>query len=309
MAKKKKRLKSLLITLPIAVVFILLINLSDLGVLPHQLQKPLDTFNNATDGLLYQRQTSTKALSVHFIDVGQGDSTLISCEGENMLIDGGTPDEAQKVENYLKSQGVNTLSYVIGTHPHDDHIGGLVGVLGKYQADNVILSGVTTTTKTFERLLNTISDKQSGIIKSKVGNTYNLGSAQFTILAPLAEYDELNDMSVVIRLTYKNNSFLFMGDASSISERDMLSRYKDLSADVIKIGHHGSKTATSADFLNAVHPSMAVISVGRGNSYGLPSSEVVRRVKKSGAKLFRTDYDGTVVIESDGKNLSCKEEK
>lgn len=308
MAKKKKKLKRLLIALPIALVFILIINLCDQGILPQQLQKPLDAFNNATDGLLYQKKT-TKALSVHFIDVGQGDSTLISCEGKYMLIDGGTSDVAQKVENYLESQGVESLSYVVGTHPHDDHIGGLVGVLGKFHVDNVILSGATTTTNSFKRLLNTISDKKYGILQAKIGNIYNLGGAKFTILAPLAKYDELNDMSVVIRLTYKNTSFLFMGDASSISERDMLSKYKDLSADVIKIGHHGSKTASSTDFLKAVHPSIAVISVGRDNSYGLPSNEVVRRVKDSGAKLFRTDYDGTVVIESDGKKLSYKEEK
>lgn len=309
MAKGKKKLKRYLIALPFVVAFVLVANLCDKGVLPAQLQKPLDSFNDATNNVLYQRQSSTKALSVHYIDVGQGDSELISCEGHNMLIDAGTPGEAATVENYLRKQGVKTLDYVVGTHPHDDHIGGLSDVIKNYDVKDVILSDVTTTTQSFKRLLRAISSKKLGITKAKAGNTYDLGNAKFTILAPLAKYDDLNNMSVVIKLTYKSNSFLFTGDASAESERDILANREDPSADVLKVGHHGSSTATTEEFLTAVHPSMAVISVGKGNSYGLPNKEVVRRLQDNGIKLFRTDYNGTVVILSDGKNLSYEKEK
>lgn len=309
MAKGKKTLKKLLIALPLLIAFILISNLCDKGILSWQIQKPIDTLNDATDGLIYPKQSNTKALSVHYIDVGQGDSILICCEGKNMIIDGGIPQETSTVENYLEDHAIKHLDYVIGTHPHDDHIGGLSGVIDKYGIGNVILPDVTTNTKSFERLLNSISKKKLDIIKAKAGNTYSLGGAKFTILAPLEKYNDLNNMSVVIRLTYKKNSFLFTGDASSESENDMLSANENLAADVLKVGHHGSSTATTKKFLDAVHPSYAVISVGKDNSYGLPDSEIIQRIQNSGIKLLRTDNNGTVVIYSDGQNITYKKER
>jgi competence protein ComEC len=308
MAAKKRRLKQLLIALPI-IAFILFANLCDKGFFPEWLQKPLDTLNNATDGLIYQKQQSTTGLSVHIIDVGQGDSILICCEGKDMLIDGGIPQEATTVENYLKSCGVKSLEYVVGTHPHNDHIGGLVSVIKDYDVGTIIMSGATTTTQTYENLLTVISKKKKTITRAKVGNSYELGGAKFVILAPVGTYDDLNDMSVVIKLTYKSKSFLFTGDASEDSEKDMLAEKRDLNADVLKVGHHGSSTATTKEFLDAVKPSFAVISVGQGNSYGLPNTEITQRIKDAGIKLFRTDTNGTIVFESDGKIITYKKEK
>jgi competence protein ComEC len=308
MSVQKKWLRRLLVALPF-VAFILFANLCDKGVFPGWLQNPLDTLNNATGSLIYQREQSTSGLSVHIIDVGQGDSILICCEGKDMLIDGGIPQQTATVENYLRSCGVKRLEYVIGTHPHNDHIGGLAGVITNYDIGTIIMSGATTTTQTYENLLAAISSKKMSITRAKVGNRYELGGAEFVILAPVGTYDDLNNMSVVIKLTYKSKSFLFTGDASEESEKDMLAGKYNLSADVLKVGHHGSSTATTQAFLDAVKPSFAVISVGQDNSYGLPDTEVTQRIRSAGIKLFRTDTDGTVVFESNGKNITCKEEK
>lgn len=308
MAQIKGQKKKLLIALPFIIIFILLANLCDTGILPGWIQKPLDSLNRATGGLIYEQNQNTFGLSVHFIDVGQGDCILVCCDGKNMLIDGGTLDKGKTVENYLKSCGVRNLSYVIGTHPHDDHIGGLVTVLNDMPVDTVIMNNAVTTTQTYEDLLKAVEDKGKKITRARVGSIYSLGSAKFTVLAPVKEYDDLNETSVTVRLTYKDKSFLFTGDASQESEQDMLAENSDLSADVLKVGHHGSLTATSQEFLNEVHPEYAVVSVGTGNSYGLPNTEVIQRLKNANVTILRTDTDGTIIFEYDGQNMKVKKE-
>lgn len=308
MAGKKKRLK-LLVVLPIVVVFILIADLCDTGLLPNWLQKPLDAFNGATGGLLYTQKQDTSGLTVHFIDVGQGDSELVCCGGEDMLIDGGVPEEGATVEDYLRENGVKSLEYVVGTHPHDDHIGGLVDVIRDFPTGTIIMSPATTTTQTYENFLNAVKSRDKTITRAVVGRSYSLGGAKFQILGPISNYDDLNDMSVVIRLTYKSRAFLFTGDASAPSEQDLLASGTDLSADVLKVGHHGSSTATTEAFLEAVHPSFAIISVGQGNSYGLPDTEVTQRLKDAGITVFRTDTDGTIVFTCNDNNITYKEEK
>lgn len=309
MAKKKKRLRNFFIALPFAAAFIVFANLCDTGFLPSFLQKPVDNVNFATGSVIYKVPDSKSGLSVHFIDVGQGDSILVSCEGKNMLIDGGVPDEGPTVENYLKKQGVSKLDYVVGTHPHEDHIGGLVDVLRDFNSGTILMSGAQSNTRIFENLLNVISQKKKTIDKAVPGRIYILGGAKITVLAPLGNYDDLNNWSVVLKLNYKKISFLFTGDASKESEEDMLSKNYNLSADVLKVGHHGSSTATTQEFLKAVHPRFAVISVGLGNSYGLPDKSVTQRLKDAGIKTFRTDVNGTVDFYSNGNNLSYEEEK
>lgn len=309
MAEQKRRKKQFLIALPIVIIFILFANLCDAGVFPQWLQKPLDGLNSATGGLIYQQRQNTSGLSVHIINVGQGDSILVCCDGKDMIIDGGTPQESTTVENYLRACGVKSFSYVIATHPHSDHIGGLVDVIKGYKVGTIIMSNATTTTQTYENLLTAIADKKMKITRARVGNSYELGGAKFVILAPAGTYDDLNDTSVVIKLTYKSKSFLFMGDASENSEKDILSENRDLSADVLKVGHHGSSTATTQPFLNAVRPEYAVISVGQGNKYGLPNTEVIQRLRNAGIKIFRTDINGTVVFVSDGKTIKYEEKK
>lgn len=308
MAKKKKKIGALLF-LPFVIAFIVLANICDKGILPGFLQKPVDAANSATGGLLYQKSADSGGLSVHIIDVGQGDSILVRCEGKNMLIDGGVPDETSTVENYLENQKVARLDYVVGTHPHEDHIGGLVDVIKNYDVGTIIMSDAETTTKTFENLLNAIALKNKKITRAVPGNNYTLGGAKFTILAPLRKYDDLNDMSVVIRLVYKKRSFLFTGDASKESEEDMLAKGENLTADVLKVGHHGSSTASTEEFLKAVNPKYAAISVGAGNSYGLPNTSVVSRLKNMGITTLRTDINGTIVFYSDGNKITYNYEK
>ena len=245
-------------------------------------------------------------LEVHFIDVGQADSILIKKGMDFMLIDGGNNADGELVVDYLKEQNVDKLKYVIGTHPHEDHIGGLDNVIDNFDVEKVIMPNAIATTRTFEDLLDSISNKELKITKPKVGDKYSLNGATFTILAPNQEkYDDLNNYSVVVKLTYGENSFLFTGDAEKLSESEMLKANKPLlKSDVLKVGHHGSATSTSKDFFEAVNPKFAVICVGEGNDYNHPHKKVVDRLTDKGIKIYRTDFNGTIILISDGKNIS-----
>lgn len=247
----------------------------------------------------------TSELKVHYIDVGQADGILIENNGQFMLIDAGNNADADLVVNYLKSKGVSKLDYVIATHPHEDHIGGMDNVINTFSIGKIIMPNAVTTTKTYEDVLNAISNKGLKITAPKTGDKYTLGGASFTILAPnAAGYDNLNNYSVVIKLTYINNSFLFAGDAETISENEMINKGLDLKADVLKLGHHGSNTSTSQAFLDKVNPKYAVVSVGKDNSYGHPHKTVMDRLKAKGIKLYRTDESGTIVATTDGNIIS-----
>jgi competence protein ComEC len=248
-------------------------------------------------------------LSVHIIDVGQADSIFIYCDGSTMLIDAGTNTAGPTVENYLKAYDITELNYLVATHPHEDHIGGMPDIINNFKIDKIITTSVTATTKTFENLLNAISNKGLKITVAIPGNSFKLGGAECTIIAPNASYADLNDSSVVIKLTYKGKSFLFTGDASEQSEADMLKKGYDLKADVLKVGHHGSTSATSSAFLKAVNPQYAVISVGLGNLYGHPAKSTLDKLYNAKVKVYRTDQNGTVIFSYDGKNLKVTTEK
>lgn len=248
---------------------------------------------------------STGNLKVHFIDVGQADSILIQQGNNNMLIDAGNNSDSDLVMNYLKNQGVNKLDYIIGTHPHEDHIGGLDVVVKNFNTDKIFLPKVTSNTVTFKDLAAAIKNKGLNITTPKVGTSYNLGEATWTILAPnSASYDEINNYSIVIHLQYKNNSFMFTGDAENISENEILQKQLNLKADVLKIGHHGSSSSTSNSFLNKVNPKYAIISVGKNNDYGHPHKPTMERLKSKGITVYRTDECGTIIATSDGTNIT-----
>lgn len=246
-----------------------------------------------------------KILEVHFIDVGQGDSTLVIQGEHSMLIDGGTNESYTVIEEYLKSHGIEKLDYIIATHPHEDHIGGLDDVINNFDEDKILSPKVTSTTKTFERFVNSVKNKGKKLTTPLVGQQYELGEAKFEIVAPNSEkYDELNNYSIVIKLSFGNVSYLFTGDAQKESEQEILDKGIDIKSDVIKIGHHGSNTSTSSNFLDAVAPKYAVISLGKDNSYGHPHKEVIQRLKLSNIVTYRTDESGTIVSKTDGNVIS-----
>lgn len=245
-------------------------------------------------------------LEVHYIDVGQGDATLIKCGSHAMLIDGGNNNKGTTVQLYLKKQGVESLDYVIGTHPDADHIGGLDVIVYKYNCDTVIMPDYEKDTKTYQELVDVIHDKNMKITYPVVGEQYALGEAKFTIIAPNSNSygGNANDYSVAILLEYGKNRFLFTGDAEEASEAEMFTNGIDISADVYKVAHHGSRSASTQEFLNAVHPKYAVISCGEGNSYGHPHAEVLNRLRSMGVEVFRTDEQGSIIASSDGENIT-----
>lgn len=248
-------------------------------------------------------------LLVHFIDVGQGDSILIQSGGRSMLVDAGENDQGEIVVSYLKSQGVSSLDYVIGTHPHSDHIGGLDTVIESFNVRDVILPPAEHTTKTFEDVVDAVADKGLSVTEPKPGDRYEIGDASFTILAPNGDYgDDLNNWSVGLRLEYGQNHFVMCGDAEEGAEADICANGLELSADVLKAGHHGSRTSTSEAFLDKVNPKTVVIQCGEGNSYGHPHQETLDKLSARGIQVFRTDLDGTVVAHCDGASITWSTE-
>ena len=238
------------------------------------------------------------AMAVHFIDVGQGDSILAESDGHFLLIDAGENDQGDTVISYLEEAGVEALDYVIGTHPHSDHIGGLDDVIRAFDVETVILPPVEHTTKTFEDVLDAIEEKDLSITLPVPGDSYELGGAAFTILAPQRDYgDDLNNWSVGLRLACGDGAFVACGDAEAQAEEDMAASGLALSADVLKIGHHGSSTSTSDAFLKAVSPAFAVISCGEGNSYGHPHKETLEKLEAAGIQVLRTDLLGDITAQ------------
>lgn len=250
-------------------------------------------------------EQSDSGMEVHFIDVGQGDATLIKAGDHAMLIDAGDNSEGTAVQSYLNSQGIEKLDYVIGTHPDADHIGGLDVVVYKFDCKKIFMPGVTSDTKTYDDVMQALKSKNQKAQAPKPGETYTLGDASFTVISPVKGYgDETNNWSIGMVLQYGENRFLFTGDAEKEAEEDMLAKGEDISADVYKASHHGSKTGSCDDFLDKVHPSYAVISCGEGNKYGHPSAQTLTNFRSRGIKTFRTDNQGTIVAYSDGKNIT-----
>ena len=253
--------------------------------------------NNADDN-------AESSLRVSFIDVGQGDSEFIELpNGETLLIDAGTDETGADVVNYIESLGYSSIDYVVGTHPHEDHIGGLDDVIRTFDVESVYMPKVTADTKTFEDVLDAVDEKGLTINTAKAGVTLVDGDGlSVKMLAPvLDEYDNTNDYSAVIKVVYGDTSFLFTGDAEEYAESLITG---DVDSDVLKVGHHGSSTSTGEAFLERVSPSYAVISCGFDNSYGHPHTETIEKL--GGIPVFRTDEMGTIVATSDGSEISFR---
>ena len=263
-----------------------------------------------TDPIIQSNNTINKdivdgELVVDFIDVGQGDSILIRQGEYTMLIDGGTSVCRDDLLNFLSQEGIDRFEYLIGTHAHEDHIGSLDDVVNTYDFDTILFPKVTATTKTFENLVLAVQNKDKKFTTPVSGTVYELGDATFEILAPnSAEYTSANDYSIVIKLVYGDNSFIFTGDAESESEKEIIAKGYNLKADVLKVGHHGSTTSTSKTFLDKVNPEYAVICVGKDNSYKHPTQTTMNKLKNKNILVYRTDEQGTIRCTSDGENIT-----
>ena len=227
-----------------------------------------------------------------------------------MLIDAGTNASTGTLLNDIKGLGISRFDVVVATHPHEDHIGGMDAVINQFGICQVYMPNVTTSTNTFKDVLTAIKNKGLTVTAPTPGTSFYLGDAQCTILAPNSQtYDDLNNYSIVIKVVFGNTSFLFTGDAQVQSEQEMLSKGYDLKSDVLKVGHHGSDTATSSGFLKAVAPKYAVISVGAGNDYGHPHQITLDKLATAGVRVYRTDLNGTITIASDGSVLTVSTAK
>lgn len=248
----------------------------------------------------------TDQLTVHFLDVGQGDSILIQFPNDSvMLVDAGPDGNGAPVISYLQQQGVNKIDYLVATHPHADHIGGMTAVIKEFEIDKVYMPKVTHTTKIYEDLLLAIKEKGLKITPAHAGlDILDQNGLQVTFAAPCSSnYDSLNNYSAVVKIQYGSTSFLLTGDAEEISEQEMLDEGMDLQADVLKVGHHGSSSSTTPAFLKSVAPKYAVISAGAENKYGHPHQETLDHLADAGVIVCRTDQDGTIVFVSDGEQV------
>ena len=241
-------------------------------------------------------------LQIWFLDVGQADSILIQNGDANMLIDAGNNEDGKKLVSYFQSLGIETFQYVIGTHAHEDHIGGMDDIIDNFDIDTFYMPDAITTTATFESVLDSLEAKNIAFQTPSIDSIFKLGNATIDVLYVGTDNSDLNNTSIVLKLTYGNTSILFMGDAEK--EVETIIEKKDISADVLKVGHHGSNTSSSKTFLEKVNPSYAIISVGTGNSYGHPSNTTIQNLENQNIQIYRTDENGTIIMTSDGTDIT-----
>lgn len=241
-------------------------------------------------------------LEIYFFDVGQADCILISNDGKNMLIDAGNNEDGKLIVKELKDMGITTIDYLIGTHPHEDHIGGLDDVIDNFNIGTLFMPKRQTDTKTFEDVLDSVSSKNLKITTPSIGQTFNLGEALCEVISVKSDAKETNDSSIVIELSFGDKKYLFTGDIEKEVEDEC--NWEDI--DVLKVAHHGSRGSSSKEFLNVTKPEIAIISVGKDNTYNHPHEEALQRLENVDAKIYRTDESGTIYLKSDGFEVSIE---
>lgn len=252
-------------------------------------------------------QPMEEGLTIHFIDVGQADCALLECGGEYLLIDGGNREDGQLVVSYLEQQGVESLTAVVCTHAHEDHVGGLPSVLAVYPTQAVYAPTNTYASKVFDNFLYYTDQQGLSVTIPAPGDELRVGDTALTVLGPVKTYPDANNTSIVLKVQYGETAFLFTGDMETTAENDMMDYWDgrmDFTCDVLKMGHHGSNTSTSYRLLHEVSPTHAVISVGEGNDYGHPHKEPMTRLKQAGVVGLRTDQLGHIIARSDGETIS-----
>ena len=244
--------------------------------------------------------STTSKLEIYYFDVGQADSIFINNNGYTMLIDAGNNSDGENIVNFLKEKNISDIDIVVGTHPHEDHIGGLDDVIKSFEIGKIYMPDAISTSNTFNDVLDIIEEKEYTVNIPIVDEVFNLHDMRFKVIHTGTDEKDLNDSSIVLRLDFGSTSYLFTGDISTSVEKDLLD--KDIKVDVLKVAHHGSNYSSSDKFLNIINPKYAIISVGYNNKYDHPSNKILERLKNS--NVYRTDKDGTIKIDSDGKSIN-----
>lgn len=297
--RTNKKAKQKLIESIIGIVVLVVIGI--LGLNYENLNSFLETEND-TNSLPVKGN-----LNIYFIDVGQADSILITNNDSSMLIDAGNNEDGEYVVDFIKEKGITKLDYVVGTHPHEDHIGGLDNVINSdLEIGNIYMPKIETTTKTFEDVIDAIQNKGLSVIAPKKGDSFKLGNTSLEVMTDsILDENNLNLSSITLYLKYGNNSFLFMGDAEEKNEETR----NWPKVDLLKVGHHGSDTSSSDNFLSEAKPTYSIIMAGEGNSYGLPTQEILNKLTSIGSTIYRTDLNGTITAISDGEKIDISTSK
>ena len=312
--KLKKKIgdntKKIIGTLIIALMILIVSIISDMfpeqvnNYIESDLNIPVNETNAITVSTLESTVvTSDSELKIYYFDVGQADSELIIADDKVMLIDAGNAEDGSNLAKYIKALGVKKIDYLVGTHAHEDHIGGMEQIVKSFDIGMIYMPDVSTTTRTYENLLEAISKKGLGVSSVEIGDTIPVGSGVCTVMnVRNDEQDDLNDTSICLHFVYGENKFLFMGDASENMEKEI--EWPEV--DVLKVGHHGSSTSSSEDFLSQTKPKVAIISCGANNTYGHPNEDALKRLENIGAEIYRTDKDGTILLTSNGSTYNIQ---
>lgn len=307
MSKKKnsKKLINSVISIIIVIIIVLISqnqeiqnyisNITSNSISENEITSTIQENENGTKTIVIgsENENNENNLHVYYIDVGQADSILIVNKNQSALIDAGNNDDGKDVVNFIKSKGITKLDYVIGTHPHEDHIGGLDDVINNIDVDKIYLPKIQTNTKTYEDVLQAIQNKNQKISSFNKGDKFTIGDANLEVMTDsILNKENLNLSSNIIRMEFNETSFLFTGDAETENEKTI----EWTQTDILKVGHHGSTTSTSQNFLNQINPKYAIISVGKDNDYGHPKEKILQRLEKIGTEVFRTDECGTIEV-------------